>query len=254
MQKGEDLKVAVIFGVHPAVEIASSFSAPHTDELELASAFLNGLDVYKLKNGISVPAHAEFVIEGRITKELAAEGPFIDVTQTADIIRQQPILEVDLIYYRNNPVFRTILPGGSEHRMLMGVPKEPQIYKRVSNVIKSVKNVVLTPGGNCWLHGIVQIEKKDTEDDAKKAIEAALTAHPSLKRVIIVDDDIDCTDPDDVEWAIATRVQQDKDILLFPNSKGSSLDPSSSESVTCKWGIDATKPLKDYEGYNKVEL
>jgi UbiD family decarboxylase len=253
MEKGEDLKVAIVFGVHPAVELASAFSYPGLDEFELASAFLGGLDVFKLPNGIMVPAGAEFVMEGRITKQMAEEGPFIDLTGTADRLRQQPIVEIDRIYFRNKPLFRTLLPGGSEHRMLMGIPQEPRMFAAISNTIPTVKNVVLTPGGCSWLHAVVQIKKR-TEGDAKNAIMAALAAHPSLKRVVIVDEDIDPSDLNDVEWAIATRVQPDRDLHLVPGAKGSSLDPSAEKSITCKWGIDATKPLKNNEGYNKVEF
>lgn len=253
MERNEDLKVAVIFGVHPAIELAASFSAPRMDELELASAFLNGLKVYKLPSGIKVPMNSEFVIEGRITKQLAQEGPFVDLTGTADRIREQPILEVDRMYFRDDPIFRTLLPGGKEHRMLMGIPQEPRIYKGIMNTIPTVQNIVLTQGGCSWLHAVVQIEKR-TEGDPKNAIMAALASHPSLKRVIVVDEDIDITDSNDIEWAMATRVQPDKDIIFIPNSKGSSLDPSSDKSITCKWGIDATKPIENNEEYNKVEF
>lgn len=253
MEKNNSLNVAVVFGVHPAIEITAAFSAPKLDELKLASAFLGGLEVYKMPNGISVPANAEFVVEGRITEKMAEEGPFVDLTGTIDKVRQQPVLEVDNLYFRNNPIFRTILPGGNEHKMLMGVPQEPRMFKQISNTISTVKNVILTPGGCCWLHAVVQIRKR-TEGDAKNTILAALAAHPSLKRVVVVDDDIDITNPNDVEWAISTRFQPDKDMLLVPNSKGSSLDPSSKNSVTCKWGLDATKPIKDNTGYNKVEF
>ena len=253
MTKNNSLNVAVVFGVHPAIEITAAFSAPKLDELKLASAFLGGLEVYKMPNGISVPANAEFVVEGRITEKMAEEGPFVDLTGTIDKVRQQPVLEVDNLYFRNNPIFRTILPGGNEHKMLMGVPQEPRMFKQISNTISTVKNVILTPGGCCWLHAVVQIRKR-TEGDAKNTILAALAAHPSLKRVVVVDDDIDITNPNDVEWAISTRFQPDKDMLLVPNSKGSSLDPSSKNSVTCKWGLDATKPIKDNTGYNKVEF
>jgi UbiD family decarboxylase len=253
MDRNEDLKVAVIFGVHPAIELAASFSAPRMDELELASAFLNGLKVYKLPSGIKVPINSEFVIEGRITKQLAQEGPFVDLTGTADRVRKQPVLEVDRIYFRDDPIFRTLLPGGKEHRMLMGIPQEPRIYKGIMNTIPTVQNVVLTQGGCSWLHAVVQIKKR-TEGDPKNAIMAALASHPSLKRVIVVDEDIDVTDSNDIEWAMATRVQPDKDIIFIPNSKGSSLDPSSDESITCKWGIDATKPIENNEEYNKIEF
>jgi UbiD family decarboxylase len=137
--------------------------------------------------------------------------------------------------------------------MLMGVPQEPRMFKFISNTVSTVKNVILTTGGNSWFHAVVQIKKR-TEGDPKNTILAALSAHPSLKRVIVVDEDIDIFNSDDVEWAVATRVQPDKDLLLIPNSKGSSLDPSSENSITCKWGIDATKPLENNEAFNKVEF
>jgi len=252
-KKNEDLKVAVVFGVHPAIEIASAFSAPEMDELELAASFLNNLNVYRLSNDILVPCESEFVLEGRITSELADEGPFIDLSRTSDKVRKQPILEIDKIYFRENPIFRTILPGGMEHRMLMGIPQEPRIFKGVLNTIPTIKNVVLTQGGCSWLHAVVQIKKR-TEGDPKNAILAALAAHPSLKRVVIVDEDININDPNDVEWAIATRFQPDKDLLLVPNSKGSSLDPSSNDSITCKYGMDATKPITNNNEYEKAEI
>ncbi|TXT62956.1 MAG: hypothetical protein BAJALOKI1v1_820016 [Promethearchaeota archaeon] len=253
LENGKDLTVAIVFGVHPVIELAAAFSAPNMDELELAAAILNGLDLIQLPNGIKVPAKTEFVIEGRITEEVAFEGPFIDLTGTADIIREQPVFVADIFYFRTNPLFRTILPGGKEHRMLMGIPQEPRIFKGIQNTIPTLKNVILTQGGCSWLHSVVQIRKR-TEGDAKNAILAALAAHPSLKRVIIVDEDIDITNSEDVEWAVATRVQPDKDVLLIPNSKGSSLDPSSDNSITTKWGIDATKPLKNNDSFNKVKF
>lgn len=252
IKNNKDLNVAIVFGVHPAIELAASFSAPGLDELELATSFLGKLEVFQLPNGISVPSNSEFVIQGRVTSELAEEGPFIDLTGTLDQVRQQPILIADILYYREDPIFRTLLPGGNEHKMLMGIPQEPRIFKMVSNTIPTVKNVVLTLGGNCWLHAVVQITKR-TEGDAKNAILAALAAHPSLKRVVVVDDDIDINNPKEVEWAIATRVQPDKDLLIISNAKGSSLDPSAKNSITSKWGIDATKPVIDNESYNKVK-
>jgi UbiD family decarboxylase len=253
MDNNRDLEVAIVCGVHPAIEISASFSAPKLDELSLAAAFLKDFRVFKLSNNIFVPSDAEFVFEGKITKEMANEGPFVDLTGTVDMVRSQPILEIEKLYFRNNPIFRTILPGGKEHKMLMGVPQEPRMFKFISNTVSTVNNVLLTTGGNSWFHAVVQIKKR-TEGDAKNTILAALAAHPSLKRVIVVDEDINIYDSDDIEWAVATRVQPDQDILLIPNSKGSSLDPSSKDSITCKWGIDATKPLENNESYNKVEF
>jgi len=107
-----------------------------------------------------------------------------------------------------------------------------------------VTNVVLPPAGLSWLHAVVSIKKR-AEGEGGNAALAALSAHPSLKRVIVVDDDIDIFDPEMVEWAVATRLRPGKGITVIPDTRGSSLDPSSEKSgLVSKWFIDATIPLE----------
>ena len=119
-------------------------------------------------------------------------------------------------------------------------------------------------GGGSWLHGIVQINKKH-DDDPKKAIDAAFNGHKSMKLVIIVDNDVDIYNPNAIEWAIATRFQGDKDLYIYSDQPGSSLDPSGKhekgkKTLTTKVGVDATIPSnidkKNYEivKYKKVDL
>ncbi len=251
-----DLEVAVVIGVHPAVEIAAATSyTSDFEELKFASTLLGGLKITKIGN-LFVPSESEIVLHGRITKNKAEEGPFVDLTGTTDIEREQNVFECDTLYYRNEPYFRVIIPGGLEHRILMGVPQEPRMYKIISNTVPTIKNVCLTEGGCCWLHGIVSIKKRK-EGDGKNAILAALAAHPSMKRVVVVDEDIDIFNPLDVEWAITTRFQPDRDLVIVPGARGSSLDPSSDleKHTTSKWGLDATKPLdKDGKLFEKTEL
>ncbi|MEM2974386.1 MAG: UbiD family decarboxylase, partial [Candidatus Micrarchaeia archaeon] len=191
---------------------------------------------------IEIPADSELVLEGRITKETHAEGPFVDLTETYDIVREQPVLEVKKITHKKDPIYHALLPGGLEHKMLMGMPREPTIFHEVSKVVEC-KDVYVNPGGCSWLHGIVQIKKKK-EDDGMKAIEAAFKGHTSMKHVVIVDDDINIYDPLSVEWAIATRFQA-KTRMIIRQEAGSSLDPSADPDTreTSKVGIDATKPL-----------
>ncbi len=255
-KESSDLEVAVVIGVHPGVEIAAATSyTPDFDELKFASTLLGGLKVTKIGN-LFVPSESEIVLHGRITKKLAEEGPFVDLTGTTDIEREQNVFECDTLYYRNEPYFRVIIPGGLEHRILMGVPQEPRMYKIISNTVPTIKNVCLTEGGCCWLHGVVSIKKRK-EGDGKNAILAALAAHPSMKRVVVVDEDIDIFNPLDVEWAITTRFQPDSDLVIVPEARGSSLDPSSDlkKHTTSKWGLDATKPLdKDKKLFEKTEL
>jgi len=138
----------------------------------------------------------------------------------------------------------------------MGLYREALIWRYVSNIVPSVKDVVLTNGGCGWLHCVISI-KKEREGDAKNVILAAFAAHPSLKAVVVVDDDIDARNPTEVEWAIATRYQPAEDTIILSGVRGSSLDPSSNQEklLTSKIGIDATRPLdKDYKVFKKVTI
>jgi len=132
----------------------------------------------------------------------------------------------------------------------MGVPYEPLIYKAVSKVAK-VKDVILTDGGCNYFHAVVQIEK-ETEDDAKRAIEATMQAHGSVKHVLVVDSDIDIYDPCDLEFAVATRMRGDADLVIHPNVRGSTLDPRSVEGITTKVGVDATARLDRLWKFQRV--
>ncbi len=256
-EANNDLDVVIFCGVHPAVGIAAATSfVLGFNEMEFANALLNNKLSCVDVDGCDIPAHAELVMVGKIRKdEKAREGPFVDLTGTWDIVREQHVVEISTLYHRNNFIYQSILPGGAEHRLLMGLPQEPRIYKIVSNTLPRVKNVVLTEAGGCWLHGVVSIKKK-VEGEGKNVGLAALAAHPSMKRVVVVDDDIDITDEKQVEWAIATRVQADKDVVIIPGAKGSSLDPSQDfeKKVTTKWIIDATAPAGKLEEFSRVRV
>jgi UbiD family decarboxylase len=116
--------------------------------------------------------------------------------------------------------------------------------------------VFLTDGGSNWLTAVIQIKKR-VEGESKNALLAAFAAHPSLKIAIVVDEDIDPTNSVEVEYAISTRCQADKDMIIIKNSKGSSLDPSSDQInlLTTKLGIDATATLlKDKERFEIAKI
>jgi len=253
-ERGEDTPIVIICGVHPSLALAAATSYGDLNELEFANSILGGgLECLDM-DGIHVPRDCEVVMVGRILRdELAEEGPFVDLTGTLDKVRMQPVVEVEELYFRDNPIWQVILPGGSEHKLLMGLPQEPRMLKIIRNSVPGVKGVILTPGGCSWLHAVVSIKKR-VEGEGKNAGLAALAAHPSLKRVIVVDDDIDITDPEEVEWALATRLRPSKGIVIIPGAHGSTLDPSQyGDGVTDKWIIDATIPLDmDREGFRKV--
>ena len=253
-KSGKDLEIAIAIGMDPAILLASTTSIPiDYNEMDVANAFKNGkLELIKCGN-LEVPK-ADIILEGKISvKENVAEGPFVDLTDTYDIIRDQPVINLSKMHIKkDNPHYHSILPAGFEHKLLQGLPQEPRIFKAVKNAVPTVENVVLTEGGCCWLHAVISINKQ-TEGDGKNAIMAALSAHPSLKHAIVVDTDVNIFDAEDVEYAIATRVKGDKDIMIVPNVRGSSLDPvAESDGTTTKIGVDATKSFKSLDKFERV--
>ncbi len=255
---GKELKISICIGARPEVLLAAATSTAYdADEMRIASAMVkkstgSPLKVGKCDNGLLVPAETDYVIEARITFETAKEGPFVDITGTYDFIRDQPVIKAEKIWACKDPVMQLLLPGGNEHYLFMGLPREPIIFKTVQQAVPRTHNVRLTEGGCCWLNGVVSITK-NKEGDGMNAIMAAFTGHPSMKHVIIVDEDIDIFDDRQVEWAVATRFQADR-MLRIPGAAGSSLDPSA-EGTTWKMGLDATVPLRmDRKLFTKATL
>ncbi len=244
---GDEINIAVVNGPDATVLLAAAMSFTHDlDELTVAAALhqrLHGkpLQLVTLPNGIQVPADSEFAMEARITLEDDDEGPYVDITGTVDDVRQEPIIEYDAVYHRNQAIFHALIPAEVEHRTLMGLPRAPTI-KAAVNAVVPCTDVYMTDGGSGWLSAVIAIEPQK-EGDGLAAIHAALGGHGSMKQVTVVDTDIDCSNPVRVEWALMTRWQPDKDTLILSKQKGSSLDPSRDvDGLTSKIGIDATLP------------
>ena len=251
----EPLEIAIAIGMNPATLLASCTSIPITaDELEVANSFHNGeMKLIKCDTvDLEVP-DCEILLEGQIIPhERDSEGPFVDLTDTYYVIRQEPVISIGKMHCKDKPLYHAIMPAGNEHKLLQGLPQEPRIYRAVQNTVPTVKNVVLTEGGCCWLHAAISIQKQ-TPGDGKNVIMAALAAHPSLKHCVVVDEDINIFNGDDIEYAIATRVKGDEDILIVPGARGSSLDPRATpDGTTTKVGVDATKLLNKKEKFERV--
>ena len=242
---GDEVSICVVNAPDPTVLLAAAMSfKEHIDEIKVAAAlhrriYGKPLRVVTLPNGIQVPADAEYAMEARITADKSDEGPYVDITGTLDDVRQEAVIAYDAVHHRDNPVFHALIPAEREHRTLMGLPRAPTIKKAVSEVVECT-DVHLTDGGSGWLAAVVQIKPKE-EGDGRRAIEAAIDGHGSMKQVIVVDTDIDIADPVRVEWALMTRWQPDRDTIILSDQKGSSLDPSRyDDGRTSKIGMDAT--------------
>jgi 2,5-furandicarboxylate decarboxylase 1 len=243
---GSPLDAAIVIGVDPLTLLASQAIAPiDTDELEIAGA-LHGrpLPVVKcVTNGLRVPADAEIVVEGRFLPRIREpEGPFGEFPQYYGERGDRHVMEVDAVTMRNDAIFHTIVGGGLEHLLLGAIPREATLLAHLRRSFPNVRDVHLSRGGVCRYHLIVRLAKRQ-EGEAKNVMLGAFAGHYDVKQVIVVDEDVDIHDSAEVEWAVATRFQADRDLVVIAESQGSKLDPSTRNGVGAKMGLDATKPL-----------
>jgi 2,5-furandicarboxylate decarboxylase 1 len=269
--RGQPLPVAIVIGADPLTLLASQAILPiDTDELEVAGA-LHGqpLPVARcLTNEVRVPASAEIVIEGRILlEERASEGPFGEFPRYYSERAEREVIAVDAVTHRRDPIFHTIIPAEMEHLLLGAIPREATLLAHLRRTFPNVLDLHLSVGGTCRYHLFVKMRKQH-EGQPKNVMLCAFGAHYDVKHVVIVDEDVDVHDPRQVEWAVATRFQAHRDLLVVPGAQGSILDPSTTvdggpAGMSTKMGLDATKPLdcKDHvfttvaiPGENEVDV
>jgi 2,5-furandicarboxylate decarboxylase 1 len=245
-QSGRPLEAAIVVGVDPLTLLASQAIAPiDTDELEIAGALhRRPLAVVKCtRSELRVPAEAEIVIEGRLLPGVREpEGPFGEFPQYYGERAERHVMEIDAVTHRKDAIFHTIVGGGLEHLLLGAIPREATLLAHLQRSFPNVRDVHLSRGGVCRYHLYVQIRKRQ-EGEAKNIMLGAFAGHYDVKHVIVVDEDVDIHNSDEVEWAVATRFQADRDLVIVPESQGSRLDPSTRNGVGAKMGLDATKPL-----------
>jgi 2,5-furandicarboxylate decarboxylase 1 len=243
---GRPLEAAIAVGVDPLALLASQAIAPiDVDELEIAGALhRRPLSVVKcLTSDLRVPADAEIVIEGRFLPGVReAEGPFGEFPQYYGERAERHVMEVIAVTHRKDAIFHTVVGGGLEHLLLGAIPREATLLEHLQRSFPNVRGVHLARGGACRYHLRVQIKKRQ-EGEAKNVMLGAFAGHYDVKQVIVVDEDVDIHNSDEVEWAVATRFQADRDLVVVPESQGSKLDPSTRDGLGAKMGLDATKPL-----------
>ena len=182
-------------------------------------------------------------IEGRILPKVREmEGPFGEFPQYYGEPAKRHVIELTALTQRKNALFHTIVGGGLEHLLLGAIPREATLLQHLQRSFPNVRDVHLALGGVCRYHLYVQLAKRQ-DGEAKNVMMGAFAGHYDVKHVIVVDEDVDIHNPAEVEWAVATRFQADRDLLVVPESQGSKLDPSTRNGVGTKMGLDATKPL-----------
>lgn len=265
-EKNESLSVAIVIGVDPLTMLASQAILPiNVDELTVSSALhKNPLQVVRcLTSDIDVPAMSEIVLEGRILPSVRElEGPFGEFPKYYSAQEKREVIQIDAVTHRRSPIFHTIVPAEMEHLLLGAIPREATILSFLQRSFPGVLDVRLATGGVCRYHLYVKFRKK-REGEPKNVIMGAFASHYDVKHVVVVDEDVDIHDPTQVEWAVATRFQAERDLVVVHGAQGSPLDPSTTvadasvglrdiaperQGISSKLGFDATKPVQ-YEGH-----
>ena len=253
--QGKPLPISISIGSHPAWALGALYIGPYGDnELGIIGGLLGSpVEVMKGKDGTTLfPANAEIVLEASIEPHVREEeGPFCEFSGYATGKGLRPVVTVKAIHLRKKAIYQDICGGQHrEHLVMATIPMEANLYKSVREAVPTVVDVHVPAPFSL----IVSIKKR-FQGQAQAAMIAAFSSEMYLKHVIVVDEDVNITNLQEVIWAVATRVQADRDIVIIPGVRGSSLDPSSgAEGVVTKMGIDATaKPtLSSYPKRNKV--
>jgi len=259
--KGRNLEAAVVLGIHPAISLGSMALVPYDqgkfariggllrEPLELAAcSFID----------VEVPYWAEIVIEGEIlASEREPEGPFAEFTNYACRRSTENVFIPKALFHRDGPLYQSVTPGMSaDHITIVAVHREGEVLKALRNTLPNVRSVH-APLSACGLFHCYVSLSKTAEGQPMQAIMTAFSVDHNLKMVIVVDEDVDVLDESQVLWALATRVQADRDVHIIPQhlGMGCTLDPSSDDvSRSAKMGIDATRPLSGFAESIDVNL
>ncbi|MFQ5856261.1 MAG: UbiD family decarboxylase [Anaerolineae bacterium] len=258
LDRGEPLPIAVALGTGTPELLAAAYKAPPGfDEFAVAGA-LYGEPVRLAKcttSDLEVPASAEIVLEGEISTDgwTVDEGRYGDFTGHQCSIRWNPVFKIKAITHRKNPIFQTIFMPW-ENDWLEAPPMEAAGWRVLREASVKTTAVYATPASSCYWHLFASIQKRPGE--GKNALLALMSLH-AVKLVIVTDDDVNITDPQAVERALAFRVQPDEDVIIVSGARGKHLDPTLKASqlpkgtlpTTSKMGIDATVP----EGVDRSE-
>lgn len=254
---GEPLELAIALGVPPSALVATQWEAGYgVDELTLAGALMGEpLEVVKCRTvDLEVPAGAEIIIEGRMQPGVREhEGPFGEYTGYYTRASDKPVMEVSAITHRRNPILLAGMSGvpTTDNHVLKMIPMEASCYAMLKRKFAGIRRVHFHGSGGVGLMCIVAM-KQYARNEARQVL-ATLLGSQGSKLAVVVDEDIDIHDMDKVMWAICTRAQAQKDVMILPNMTLWQLDPSAPDDGSYSvMGIDATRPFD--EEFEKVAL
>ncbi len=279
--KGQPLPISISIGVDPAIEVTACFEPPTTpigyDELQIAGAIRNKPVelVQCLTINEKAIANAEYVIEGEILPKVRmcedinsnsgkAMPEFPGYCGPAN--PSLPVIKVKAVTTRKNPIMQTCIGPSEEHVSMAGIPTEASILQMVDKAMPGkLKNVYCASSGGGKYIAVLQFQKSVASDEGRhrQAALLAFSAFAELKHVFLVDEDVDCFDMNDVLWAMTTRFQADRDLILLPGIQCHPLDPSNDpvynpllkeHGNACKAIFDCTVPFNQKQRFERAKF
>ena len=260
-RRGEALPIAICLGTDIALQYTAATMGSQLPENMDELAVAGGLAGRALETvqgtsvPLPVPAETEIVIEGFIQpEETVSEGPFGEFVGFAAPAAPAPVIRVSAVTHRRAPIYPAINGYGRETVMLRKYVLEASLLKAVQPAVPIVVDADMTAGGLHRFHAILQVRKSLPAHEGlqRNAILAAFAALKDLDLVIVVDDDIDIRDWNDVEYALATRMEASRDLIVIPEARGHEYVRAGRNGIRAKLGIDATVPPEERARFSRV--
>ncbi|MDP2877065.1 MAG: menaquinone biosynthesis decarboxylase [Holophaga sp.] len=254
---GEKMPVAVSFGGDPALTYAATAPLPPFISEVMFAGFLRGEGIEMVRcvtNDLEVPADSEIVIEGWVDPaELRREGPFGDHTGYYSLADDYPVLHVEAITMRKNPVFpATIVGRPPQEDAYLGLATERIFLPLLRMVLPEISNMHL-PAAGAFHNLVILAMRKEYPGHPQKVMNAIWGTGQIMfsKGVVIVDEDIDPHDLTEVLFRVTSNVDPKRD-LLFSEGPLDALDHSSDRfAFGSKVGIDATRKNKPFDDFKR---
>jgi 4-hydroxy-3-polyprenylbenzoate decarboxylase len=254
---GRPLEIAVVIGAHPAIQLAAClYLGVGDDELECAGDLLGeAVRVVPARTiDLMIPAEAEIVIEATLdARDPVEEGLISEYHGMYEDYGPGIRATVRAVTRREDAIFQAIQPGyHREHIYLGALPIAASLLQSVKKAVPNTCDVAVTEAGAGRTDVVIQIDQP-RPGQARRAIHAALGAVSMIKRITVVDSDIDPWDAGAVDWARMHRMKLERDIMLLPHSGTDRSEAMEVNGLITKIGYDATaKPGDRAEGIERA--
>jgi 2,5-furandicarboxylate decarboxylase 1 len=248
--RGERMRLAVAIGVDPLLFLSMALKGadPGTDKIEVAGGLKgHGIKtIESLDSGVDMPAGAEYYLEGYVDcADVRQDGPLGEIGGYYMTLRETPTFVVNTVSHRPSPLYHALLPISVEGDAYLTFVSRAHIEEGIKRLFPFIRDIVFVPK-TFGSSAVVSI--RPAERAKVRNLIVSMMGFPTIKKVVVVDEDVDPRNMSDVEWAVVTRCVAESDVIIVPNMQGQAIDPQAKRGVgVAKMGIDATAQGKEID-------